>query len=190
MRYLPLLFCIILAVAGFQGLPADALAAEAGNDWRPTYDMVMMWINFVIFAALIVKFARNPLKSFFRDQKEEVAREIRRVEESRDKIAGEVKAATARLEECDARFARLKQAALQEAEKRRQDIIEDAKKESRLLIEQTKQKIEHQIREAGHRIKGELIDAAIDRSLEHLSREITAEDQRKYVDLFLNKITG
>ena len=190
MRYLPLLFYVILAVAGFQGLPTDALAAETVNDWRPTYDMVMMWVNFLIFATLIVKLARNPLKSFFRDQKEEIAREIRRVEENRDKIAAEVKAAMARLEESDARFTRLKEAALEEAEKKRQEIIDDAKKESRLLIEQTKSKIEHQIREAGHRIKGELIDAAIDRALEHLSREVTAEDQRKYVDLFLNRITG
>jgi F-type H+-transporting ATPase subunit b len=190
MKYLPLLFYVILAVAGFQGLPTDVLAAENANDWRPTYDMVMMWVNFVIFATLIVKFARNPLKSFFRDQKEEVAREIRRVEENRDKIASEVKAAMARLEQSDVRFARLREAALQEAEKKRQEIIDDAKQEGRLLIEQTKLKIEHQIREAGHRIKGELIDAAIDHALEHLSREVTAEDHRKYVDLFLNKIAG
>ena len=83
MRYLPLLFYVILAVAGFVGLPTDVLAAENANDWRPTYDMVMMWVNFLIFATLIVKLARNPLKSFFRDQKEEIAREIRRVEENR-----------------------------------------------------------------------------------------------------------
>jgi len=190
MRYALILLYVILAVAGSQSLPTDALAAENGNDWRPTYDMVMMWINFIIFAALIVKLARVPLKGFFRDQKEEVAREIRRVEENRDKIAGEVTAAKAKLAECDARFARLKEAALQEAEKRRQDIIDDAKQESRLLIEHTKLKIEHQIREAGLRIKTELIDAATDRALEHLSSEVTAEDHRKYVDLFLNKIAG
>lgn len=190
MRYVLLLLYVILAVAAFQGLPTDALAAETGNDWRPTYDNVMIWVNFVIFAALIVKLGRTPLKGFFRDQKEEVAREIRRVEESRDKVAGEIKAAQARLEESDARFARLKDAALQEAEKKRQDIIEDAKQESRLLIEQTKRKIEHQIREAGLRIKAELIDAAIDRALEHLTREVTAEDHQKYLDLFLNKIAG
>lgn len=190
MRYGLVISYLIFALIGFHGPAPDALAAENSQDWRPTYDMVMMWINFVIFAAVIVKLARNPLKGFFRDQKEDIAREISRVEQSREKIATEVKEAIKKLEECDARFARIKETALQEGEKKRQEIIDDARQESRLLIEQTKVKIEHKIRETGLRLRAELVDAAVEHALQRLSKEVTAEDDRKYVDRFLNKIAG
>ena len=42
----------------------DAQAADGTGDWRPVFDLVMRWVNFLILAFLLIKFSRVPIKNF------------------------------------------------------------------------------------------------------------------------------
>ena len=48
-------------------LAESAGAAEAAGDWRPMYDLILRYVNFIILAFLIIKYARKPLVNFFKE---------------------------------------------------------------------------------------------------------------------------
>ena len=73
---------IILTVLFFLLAGAvEVLAAEGGGGWRPTYDIIMKWVNFGILAFIFFKFARRPLKNFLSDKKNEISLQIKKLED-------------------------------------------------------------------------------------------------------------
>jgi len=58
------------------GLTQAVYAADDGNSWRTTYDAVLVWVNFAIFAFILIKYARTPLKNFLHGQKADIEKHI------------------------------------------------------------------------------------------------------------------
>ncbi len=170
---------------GFLLMATEVLAAENANNWRPTYDLVLMWVNFGIFAFILVKYSRKPLVNFLKGQKEKIDLNITRIEERKETILAEVRVANDALDESKMRMQKLKERIVLQGERRKQEIIENAKQESKILIEGIKKKIENQLFEAKNAYKSELVDMAISLALERLPDEITAEDNQQLIDQFL-----
>ena len=59
---------------------ANAWAGDGFEFTRETYDVLMKWVNFIILAVLIIKFASRPIANFLDDRKSEVATTISRLE--------------------------------------------------------------------------------------------------------------
>ena len=76
-----------------------ALAAGETDGWRSIYDEIMRWLNFGIFALVIVKFSRVPLANFLMGRKEEVADEIKQVESQKQRAEEEVQGIIQQLED-------------------------------------------------------------------------------------------
>jgi F-type H+-transporting ATPase subunit b len=53
------------------------------------------------------------------------------------------------------------------------------------MIEDAKRKIEYQILQARNTIRSQMLDAAIDLAMERLPREITDEDNEKFIDQYI-----
>lgn len=179
---------VVVGALGIHLTGTQALAAEDANSWRATYDLIMMWVNFGIFTFVIVKYARTPLADFFKGKKEEVARTIDRVEEKKEKIKADIKAACALLDESKIRLEKSKERILQQGERRKQEIIEGARGESRIMLEEAKRRLDSQILQAQSAIRSELIDMAVSLAAAKLPGEITAADNQKFVDQFLTGI--
>ena len=183
-----LLFFFAL-VTGFPGV-SEALAANVKGGWRPTYDLVMLWVNFGILVFLLVKLLRKPLKEFFRNRKEETEREIRRAEQEKKKALEKVQEAQKLLEESSVRFEKIKARIVRQGEVKKEQIIESAKVQSKAMIADSRKKIGHQIVTAKKKFKAEMIDEAMVLVMEKLPVEITKEDNQKYVDLLMDKISS
>ena len=50
----------------------EALGAETSVNWRPTYDIVMRWLNFGILIVLFFRYARKPLVAFLNGQSRQI----------------------------------------------------------------------------------------------------------------------
>jgi F-type H+-transporting ATPase subunit b len=170
-------FCFLLLFAA----PA---AAESG-DWRPVYDVIMLWVNFVILVAVLFKLLRRPLRDFFQDKKEAVAAEIERIEAEKDRALRRVEDAKAEMEDSQARRKRVRKRIVAEGERIRDQIIEDARDHSRVMITQAKRRVDNQIFSARRQLQSELIDMAVDISLKRLPEEVTEADNQRYIDLYL-----
>ena len=169
-------------------LGSQALAAETGGGWRSTYDVIMMWLNFAILAIVLVKYARNPIKGFFRDQKESIAATIRDVEAQKEANVAQIRQAQQLMEETSARFEEIKEKIIAEGERKKQAIIESAQRESKLMIEHANFWIERQILQAKAKLRSELIDESIEQALQRLPQALTPEDNHRFINRYLKDI--
>ena len=84
MAFYSCIWIVVLAVL-ISSSP-DALAAETTNGWRPIFDLVMRWVNFVIIAFVLVKFGRKPIKDFLSNRRQAIDRQIKKYEHQKDAV--------------------------------------------------------------------------------------------------------
>lgn len=181
----PGLGLIIVALWFF--FPERAGAAEAAGEWRPMYDLILRYINFIILAFLIVKYARKPLVNFFREKSQDVKKEIEMIEAEKEEMRLQVKALQESREQGKEKLEQLKERIISQGRARRQDIVDDAKLESKLLLENTQRKIENQLVKARHTLRTEMIDLAFDMALSRLPEAVTDQDSHRFIQHYLEK---
>jgi len=183
--------CYLIAVfAALLLNSTDALASETTNNWRSTFDLVMRWVNFVIIAFVLVKFGRKPIKDFLTNRREEIDQQIKKYEQQKEAAEEKIEEANNLLKNSIARFEKIKERIVEDGKKKKQQIIEGARQESLILLTGTRQKIENQIVEARNLIRSELIESAIALAEQRLSEEITAADEQKLIDHFMESTAG
>jgi F-type H+-transporting ATPase subunit b len=170
-------------------LGEPAWAEEEAGDWRKTYDMIMLWVNFGILAFVLVKFGKNPLMGFLRMQRDEVAAEIDDLEKEKALVTEKIEDAKKALAESDVRFADMKKAIVRMGERRRQELIEDAKKESGFMMDLAHQKVGGYIMAAKRAFKEQLIDASVNLALSRLPDQMTEAYNQRLVNQYLSTVT-
>lgn len=183
--YRYLLPVLLLSIPLLTGI---AFGAEGKNEWRPTYDLVMMWVNFGILVFLAVKFGRTPVVEFLRGRRLEISMEIDRLEEEKKNITDRVNQALAVADDSEAQLARVRERILEQGEKQRQKIITEAEQQGRLMLQTARHKVRSQLVQARHDFRAELIDAAVAHALKGLPQRMTPEDDRKIQDAYLESV--
>lgn len=169
--------------------PLQALAADGGGGWRSTYDMVMMWVNFVILVALLVKFLRRPLGRYLASQRDAIKNAFDDLEAEKARINHDIQALResmeARRQKAEERHRRI----VAQARRERRDIIETAREEAQRRIAKARQQIDARHREARTKLRNEIIDAAVAKAMSELPHQVTPEEEQAWVSLFLKSIT-
>ncbi|MDX2501168.1 MAG: ATP synthase F0 subunit B [Deltaproteobacteria bacterium] len=168
----------------------EVQAADSSGDWRPLFDLVMRWVNFLILAFLLIKFSRAPIKKFLADKKQTIADEIGNLEAEKDQILRQIEESKKQLKHSKERLSELKKRIVAQGEKNKQKMIAEAELESKMMLKSAKEKMDHRIVEARHVLKTELIDSAIARAIEMLPGKITEEDNRKFIDVFVSSASS
>lgn len=179
--------CSATLLTGALLLVAPA-ALAADPQWRPTYDLAMRWINFIILVAVIVKYAREPIKDFLKLKKDDVVAQISELDKEKARILGEIKSVKQQEAENRVRLNELKDRLIAQAETRKQQIIEQAKQQSTIMLEETRRKMAHRIDQATSSLKLELLDMAIDQATATLPRIITPEDNQRLLSDYMKSI--
>lgn len=181
---------LFAGTVAFHLFSSVALAAESESGWRSNYDLIMMWVNFAILVFVVIKFGRNPIKGFFRDQKEAISRKIKTFEDEKEANAAQIRQAQNSMQASSLRFARIKEKIIAEGEQKKQELIESARRESQLMFNQANFWIERQARQAKNRLKSELIDEAMAMAMQRLPQILTSEDNQKFISLYLDETDG
>lgn len=176
--------CLIIVMISFSSSFAD----EASNNWRQTYDLVMKWVNFFILAFVLIYFGKRPFMNFLNGRKDAIAREIKMIEDEKQKMVEKVQQTAKELEESEIRFQELKQKIISKGEKEKAAIIEEARTQAKIMFETAKQKLEGRIMLAKQQYKEELIDAAINLAMESLPAILTADDNKKMVNRYIKDV--
>ncbi|BBO69976.1 hypothetical protein DSCA_39060 [Desulfosarcina alkanivorans] len=164
-------------------VPGSAVASSA--DWRPTYDMAMMWVNFIILAAIIFKYARDPIKTFLKQQKKDVVSEMKKLEAEKDRVLGEISAAEVQSAKNRRRFKEMKARLVAQGEIRKKQIVDQARQQGTLMIEETQKKMETRILQAKDKLKIELADMAFDQAIQRLPQVITENDNQRFLERYM-----
>ena len=185
------IFCWIAAIAlGLQVFGANALAAEEVGNWRSIFDLVMRWMNFAILAFILIKYAKTPVKNFLDERRQEIARQIDKIEQEKETAEQKIKETIKMLEDSKIRFEKMKQSIIEDGEKKKEKIIAEARQESQILMESARKKIDNQFFEAQKALRSELVDMALDLAAQRLPAKITDEDNQKWAEAFLTSIAS
>ncbi len=183
---------IFLSVTGvvFYLLTFNAFAAEGSNTWRPTYDLIMRWVNFLILAFIIVKYGKGPLLKMLRQQKEDLQKGINRAEKQKNRAEVKLQEIRLKLDASSERFEKIKRRIIQQGENKKKGMIEDAKKESRILIQEAKRKMDTQILSVRKAFQAEMVDEAMKTVFQELPRYLTEKDNQKLIELYLTQASS
>jgi F-type H+-transporting ATPase subunit b len=174
-----MLFMVLSATA------TEALGAETSVNWRPTYDLVMRWLNFGILIVLFFRYARKPLAAFLEGKSRRIGEDIRQVEKEKEAIEARVNDLLKECQESREHLQRIRGRIVSQGELTKQKIIDDAKKESHLLLESAKRIIEHEIASARDRLKNEMVDRSIDLAMQKLPQLMTDQDTQNSLNVYL-----
>ena len=176
-----------LLVGTWMGIfPQSALAADPA--WRPTYDTAMRWLNFIILVAVIVKYAREPIKNFLKLKKKDVVEQLAELDREKTNILEQIKAAEAQGDENQLRFKELKERMIAQGETRKQQIIAQAKQQSAMMLEVSRLKMENRVVQAKAQLKMELLDLAIAQAIDKLPGVMTEDDNQRLLDDYMQRI--
>ena len=164
----------------------ETLAADTSANWRPTYDLVMRWLNFGIMIILFFKYARKPLAAFLKGKSRQIEESIKRVEKEKEAIQTRIDEILNEREKSREHLHQIRDRLISQGEMRKQMIIDDAKKESHLLLESAKQKIEFEITTARDRLQVEMVNQAIDLALQKLPQLMTDQDTQNSLKVYLD----
>ena len=181
--------CLLMVSWVILSVPTEVLAADTSGEWRPVYDLIMMWLNFGILVFLLIKFTKAPIANFFKGRKEEVERDLHEAEQKQQDAQAKVAKTQKLLDESDARFEKLKERILKQGEHKKQEIIANAIEESRTLLEEARRRVDNQIVLAKSKFRSELIDAAIDVAMVKLPDQVTKDDDHKMIGQYIHKIS-
>jgi F-type H+-transporting ATPase subunit b len=156
------------------------------NENRETWDLIMRWVNFIILAVVIIKYARAPLAQFLKEKKAETSLTIKQLEEKRAEAELKIRDGQSQLKSSQDKLALIKERIMAEGQRRKDQIIEDARQESRRMLAAAQVKIENQIRDAADTIKVELIDKAVQRAEAKLPQLLALQDHHRLVEQWMD----
>ena len=165
-------------------VPSIAMAGEA-QEWRPTYDLILRWVNFLILVAVIAKYAREPVKSFLNQQKADVASRIEALTAEKQTVFEEIQAAREQAAERESRLKELQDRLISQGEAKKQQIIEQARQQSTVMIEETRKKMETRISQVKNQLKMELADLAFEQAEKKLPKIITDSDNQRLLAFYM-----
>ena len=179
---------VLVAVAITFWNPIHALAADPVGSWRQTYDTVMLWVNFIILVALLVKFLRRPLRNFLDKQRDAIKDTLDRLEAEKGRIKEDILSLRDVLEERKQKATDLHQRIVAQGKSERRDIIETARQEAERRFVKARQLIDARHREACQALRNEMVDAAIDLAMQEFSTHMTPAVEQALADHFLKTV--
>ncbi len=182
-------FTCILLVLPFLVLPSVVLASGGeGGGWRPVWDLIWRIVNFAILAGVLFYYARKPAVNAIRNSIESVKTLLKEARESRKASEARMKEAEEKLAGVDKEISELLESARKEGEAERERILAEAAKALEKLKAETALAIEQELKKAKDILRMEAADAAVALAEEVISRNITPEDQARFVTEYLEKL--
>jgi F-type H+-transporting ATPase subunit b len=185
--------------AAFWGLGAVLLlagvaaASEAAGDHggispAKMQDIIWRTVNFVVFAAILIKLVAKPAKNFFAQRSQDVATTLEEMAAKQAEFEAAVAAAEARL----AAVAKERQGVIQqfiaEGEMEKAKILEKANQVAARIKEMASFTIEQETKKAAQSLKEEVVGLATQMATDMIKEKATYADQQGLVEEYLKKV--
>jgi F-type H+-transporting ATPase subunit b len=167
--------------------PAEGQSAPWWN--IPSFE-AWRWLNLIIFVAAFVYILRRPVSEAMRARREGIRRDLMRAQEERNAALAKLEEVEARLAKLDAEVKSVREQSEREAAEERERIRKSTEEETRKLREQAQREIES----AGKAARQELREFAAEQSVrlaeEMIRRDIKPEDDARLVSLRVEELGG
>jgi F-type H+-transporting ATPase subunit b len=173
----------------FMGVSMASSEQGGGSKgWLATDTYKVM--NFAVLAIGLFLLLRKPTAQALNSR-------IKGIKDQLDELEIKKKTAEKQLAEYNRKFTQLEQEAekliedyIRQGNEAKARIIDEAKKAAEKLEEQAQRNIEHEFKQAKVKLQEEILDKALVKTEEIIKNKITAQDQEKLVDEYLEKVVA
>ncbi|MBA3805656.1 MAG: ATP synthase F0 subunit B [Acidobacteria bacterium] len=163
---------------------------EAAPWWNQRGLELWKFVNLFLFVGALVYILRRPVSDALRARREGIRRELMRAQEERD-------AANAKLEEVEARLARLdaevmivREQSRREAEEERERIRRSADEDAEKLRDQARREIESAGKAARQELRRYAAEQSVRLAEEMIRRDISPADDQRLVERQVEELGG
>jgi len=174
------------------GVAAASEAAAGGGHGGVSAEKIqeLIWrtVNFVVFAAILIKLVAKPAKKFFAQRSQDVATTLEEAEAKQAAAEAAVKAAETRLAEVAKERQKVIQQFVAEGEMEKAKILDKANLVAARIKEMAVMTIEQETKKAAQGLKEEVVGLATQMATDMIKEKATYADQQGLVEEYLKKV--
>ena len=178
-----LFFCFIGV-----SLAATAEHETKSKGWVATDTYKVM--NFAVLAIGLFLLVRKPVSQALNSRISGIKEQLSELEEKKQAAEKQLAEYTEKLSSLEKETEKLIEDYIRQGNQAKSRIIDEAKKAAEKLEEQARRNIDHEFKQAKLELQQEILEKALEKSEEILKNKITAKDQEKLVDEYLDKVVA
>ena len=170
-------------------MPMVLFASEHGETNGPNYkEFGFRVLTFAIFAFILVKLLKNPVKNLLTNRTAEIEKAINDAVKAKQDAENELNNYKSKLKDMEKELEEMKEKAMKATEAEKAEIIEDAEKTIEKLKSFTENMIESELKQAKENLRKEALMLSLKIAEERLSNELKGDVQNKLLKEYINKI--
>lgn len=170
------------------------LALAGGEGGTPLWNIpgAELWkfVNLAIFVGALFFILRRPIGGAMRARREAIRRDLMRAQEERNAALAKLEEVEARLAKLDAEVATVREQSQRDAETERERIARSTEEETRKLREQSVREIESAGKAARQELRRYAAEQSVRLAEEMIRRDIRPEDDARLVNQSIEELGG
>jgi len=173
------------------GAAAASEAAHGGHgaiDPAKIQEFIWRSVNFLVFAAILIKLVAKPAKNFFAQRSQDVATTLEELEARLAEATAAVTAAETRLAEVAQEREKIIQQYMAEGEMEKAKILDKANMVAERIKDMAALSIQQETKKATHDLREEIVGMATQMATDMIKEKATYADQQGLVEEYLKKV--
>ena len=154
--------------------------AEAGERNKLWTD-IMLFVNFGVMVFLFLRFAKKPLINFLRGEGNKISEQMQAIETEVNDARSKMEKESDRLKNITESLKGITENIIAAGAREKESVIERAKNLADKMVEDAKKEAAFKMEAAKKRFSEEMLDAAINITIDSIKQNITKEDDEKLV---------
>lgn len=177
-----------LLLAGVAAASEAAHGGHGGVSPEKIQELIWRTVNFVVFAAILIKLVAKPAKKFFAQRSQDVATTLEELAAKEAAAADAVKAAETRLAEVAKEREQIIQQYMAEGEMEKAKILDKANLVAERIREMATLTIEQETKKAAQNLREDVVGMATQMATDMIKEKATYADQQGLVEEYLKKV--
>jgi F-type H+-transporting ATPase subunit b len=165
-------------------------ALASGEGEGGVGDLFFPALNFAILIAVLVYFARKPIRAFFAERRAQIQDDLKRAAALQAEAEARYAKWQRRLADLDTELEGIRAAVRERAETEREHMLADATASAERIRNEARAAVEQELRHARAQLREEASELAIELAGERLKGQVTAADRDRLFDEFIERVEG
>jgi F-type H+-transporting ATPase subunit b len=175
-----------LAIAG----PSAWASGEGEASHGPHFgkEMIFQIINFILLVCLLLYVYRKNASGSFEKRSLEIQTAMEEAAKAKKAAEDKYLEYQTRVAQLDEEIGKIMELSKGDADKERASIVEEARKQSEKIVQQAEVTSKHEVQLAKQALRKEAADLAAQMAADAVKKATTPEDQRNWVQAYIDKI--
>ncbi len=147
-------------------------------------------MNFVVLAGALVFVLRKPVSQALSSRIKGIQEQLESLEVRRAEAEKQLAQYNEKLSKLESEAVKIVDAYIKQGNEAKAKILKEAEQTAEKLRAQARRNIEHEFDKAKQKLQQEVVESSLQKAKESLKKEITAQDQDKLIDEYINKVVA